>query len=75
MGTEYMLLSVAVVVIGGTRISGGGAVPGGVWGASCFLYLLNAVLSASSAGAGARAIIYGGLIILVTFVAGTKRKA
>ncbi|WP_027801750.1 ABC transporter permease [Paraburkholderia dilworthii] len=70
MGADYMLLSVAVVVIGGTQVSGGRASPTGVWGAACFLFLINALLNASGAGAGLRAVVYGGLIIAVTTIAG-----
>ncbi len=73
MGADYMLLSVAVVVIGGTQVSGGRASPTGVWGAACFLFLVNALLNASGTGAGVRAIIYGLLIIGVTAVAGGAR--
>jgi ribose transport system permease protein len=70
MGADYMLLSVAVVVIGGTQVSGGRASPTGVWGAACFLFLINALLNASGTGAGLRAIVYGALIIGVTTIAG-----
>ncbi|WP_250535726.1 ABC transporter permease [Caballeronia sp. AZ10_KS36] len=70
MGADYMLLSVAVVVIGGTQVSGGRASPTGVWGAACFLFLINALLNASGAGAGLRAVVYGALIIIVTTIAG-----
>ncbi len=69
MGADYMLLSVAVVVIGGTQVSGGRASPAGVWSAACFLFLINALLNASGAGAGLRAIVYGVLIVGVTAVA------
>ena len=37
MGVEYMLISIAVVVIGGTLLTGGKATIVGVWGASMFL--------------------------------------
>lgn len=70
MGADYMLLSVAVVVIGGTRVAGGRASPTGVWSAACFLFLINALLNATGAGAGLRAIVYGLLIVAVTAVAG-----
>jgi ribose transport system permease protein len=75
MGADYMLLSVAVVVIGGTQVSGGRASPTGVWGAACFLFLINALLNASGTGAGVRAIIYGALIIGVTTIAGGSAAA
>ncbi|MCY0389572.1 ABC transporter permease [Robbsia sp. Bb-Pol-6] len=69
MGADYLLLSVAVVVIGGTRVAGGRASPTGVWSAACFLFLINALLNATGAGAGLRAIVYGLLIVTVTSVA------
>jgi ribose transport system permease protein len=75
MGADYMLLSVAVVVIGGTQVSGGRASPTGVWGAACFLFLINALLNASGTDAGVRAIIYGALIIGVTTIAGGSAAA
>lgn len=72
MGVEYMLISIAVVVIGGTLVTGGKATIVGVWGASMFLFLTNAALNAIGADAGVRAIVYGVLIIVVTVAAGGK---
>ncbi|MGF6535007.1 ribose transport system permease protein [Paraburkholderia sp. GAS206C] len=72
MGVEYMLISIAVVVIGGTQVTGGRATVIGVWGASMFLFLTNAVLNALGAGAGVRSIAYGVLIIVVVVAAGGR---
>jgi len=72
MGVEYMLISIAVVVIGGTQVTGGRATVIGVWGASMFLFLTNAVLNALGAGAGMRSIAYGLLIIVVVVAAGGR---
>jgi ribose transport system permease protein len=72
MGVEYMLISIAVVVIGGTLVTGGKPTIAGVWGASMFLFLTNAVLNAVGADAGVRSIVYGVLIIVVTVAAGGK---
>ena len=72
MGVEYMLISIAVVVIGGTLVTGGKATIVGVWGASMFLFLTNAALNAVGADAGVRSIVYGVLIISVTVAAGGK---
>ncbi|CAN7472071.1 ABC transporter permease [Caballeronia sp. LjRoot34] len=72
MGVEYMLISIAVVVIGGTLVTGGKPTIAGVWGASMFLFLTNAVLNAVGADAGVRSIVYGALIIVVTVAAGGK---
>jgi ribose transport system permease protein len=72
MGVEYMLISVAVVVIGGTQVAGGKGTVAGVWGASLFLYLTNAMLNALGAGAGIRSIVYGVLIIAVVVASGRR---
>jgi ribose transport system permease protein len=72
MGVEYMLISIAVVVIGGTLVTGGKPTITGVWGASMFLFLTNAVLNAIGADAGVRAVVYGVLIIAVTVAASGK---
>jgi len=72
MGVEYMLISIAVVVIGGTLVTGGKATIIGVWGASMFLFLMTAILNAVGADAGVRSLVYGVLIIVVTAAAGSK---
>lgn len=72
MGNEYMLISIAVVVIGGTLVTGGRASVLGVWGASMFLYLMTAMLNAMGADAGVRSLVYGILIVAVTAMAGSK---
>jgi ribose transport system permease protein len=72
MGVEYMLISIAVVVIGGTLVTGGKATITGVWGASMFLFLMTAILNAVGADAGVRSLVYGALIIAVTAAAGSK---
>jgi ribose transport system permease protein len=72
MGVEYMLISVAVVVIGGTQVTGGKATVAGVWGASMFLFLTNAILNALGADAGVRSVVYGVLIIGVVAAAGGR---
>ncbi|WP_413194891.1 ABC transporter permease [Pararobbsia alpina] len=72
MGVEYMLISVAVVVIGGTQVSGGKASVAGVWGAAMFLFLTNAILNAMGADAGMRSVVYGLLIIAVVVAAGGR---
>src|SRR6204780_2391909 len=44
IGNEYLLLSIAVVVIGGTSVAGGKANIPGVWGGALFLVLLQTML-------------------------------
>lgn len=69
MGQEYLLSSIAVVVIGGTSVAGGfGNVPG-LWGASLFLFLLVTMLNTFGLGAGPRLILTGAIIILVIVAA------
>ena len=50
IGDEYLLSSIAVVVIGGTSVAGGRANVPGVWGAALFLVLLLTMLNTSGVG-------------------------
>lgn len=73
MGQEYLLASIAVVVIGGTSVAGGfGNVPG-LWGAALFLFLLVTMLNTYGLGAGPRLILTGAIIILVIVAASGRR--
>ena len=45
IGNEYLLASIAVVVIGGTSVAGGKANVPGLWGAALFLVLLLTMLN------------------------------
>jgi ribose transport system permease protein len=74
MGEEFLLASIAVVVIGGTAVSGGRASVPGIWGASLFMYLLVTMLNTFGASAGIRLILTGALIIAVVCVAGGERQ-
>ncbi len=69
MGNEYLLSSIAVVVIGGTAITGGRSFLSGVWGASFFLFLLITMLNALGASPGLRLMMMGIIICLVVFLA------
>lgn len=51
MGEEYLLASIAVVVIGGSSVAGGQSNVAGLWGASLFMYLLVTMLNTFGAGA------------------------
>jgi ribose transport system permease protein len=75
IGSEYLLASIAVVVIGGTSIGGGRANVAGLWGASLFLVFLQIMLNALDASAGARLILTGLVIIAVIMVAGGRKTA
>lgn len=71
MGEEYLLASIAVVVIGGTSVAGGRANVPGIWGAALFMYLLVTMLNTFGASAGLRLIMTGLIIIAVITLAGS----
>lgn len=72
MGNEYLLSSIAVVVIGGTAITGGRSFLSGVWGASLFLFLLITMLNTLGASPGLRLLMMGLIIFLVVFIASVR---
>jgi ribose transport system permease protein len=74
MGAEYLLSSIAVVVIGGTSVSGGFANVPGLWGAAMFLFLLVTMLNTFGLGADLRLILTGGVIIAVIVAASGSRR-
>jgi ribose transport system permease protein len=69
MGTEYLLFSIAVVVIGGTAVAGGDSNVPGIWGASLFMFLVVSMLNTYGFGAGVRLVMTGLIIIGVILVA------
>ncbi|MFF4777881.1 ABC transporter permease [Microtetraspora fusca] len=75
LGTRYLLDSVAVVVIGGTLISGGRAVPVGVWGAGLFFILLDGLVNLVGWSTAAQNLLKGGLVLFVLFLAGGGDRA
>ena len=54
IGDEYLLSSIAVVVIGGTSVAGGKANVPGIWGAALFLVLLQIMLNTFGVSPGLR---------------------
>ncbi|WP_249138883.1 ABC transporter permease [Actibacterium sp. MT2.3-13A] len=70
MGEEYLLASIAVVVIGGTSVAGGRANVPGIWGAALFMFLLVTMLNTFGASAGVRLIMTGLIIVAVITIAG-----
>lgn len=73
MGEEYLLASIAVVVIGGSSIAGGNSNVPGIFGSALFLFLLVAMLNTFGAAAGLRLILTGLIIVgVVTFAGGRK---
>jgi ribose transport system permease protein len=73
MGTEYLMASIAIVVIGGTSASGGRANLLGIWGAALFLYLLRSMLNSLGFGMGWRLVLNGLIIVIVIVVAGGEK--
>lgn len=73
MGSEYLLMSIAVVVIGGSSVAGGASNVPGVWGASLFMFLVVSMLNTYGLGAGVRLIMTGLIIMTVILVAGGAR--
>lgn len=71
-GNEYLLLTVAVVVIGGTSVAGGRPSIGGIWGASLFMFLLVALLNTAGASAGLRTVLTGIIIVMVVALTDIK---
>lgn len=73
IGNEYLLASIAVVVIGGTSVAGGKANVPGVWGAALFLVLLLTMLNTFGASAGVRLLLTGLTIVVVITAAGGQK--
>jgi ribose transport system permease protein len=73
IGGEYLLASIAVVVIGGTSVAGGKANIPGVWGGALFLVLLLTMLNTFGVSAGVRLLLTGLIIVAVITAAGGQR--
>ena len=73
MGADYLLASIAVVVIGGTSVAGGYANLPGLWGAALFMFLLVTMLNIFGLTAGVRLILTGVIIVGVITVAGGRK--
>jgi ribose transport system permease protein len=72
MGDEYMMYSIAVVVLGGSSIAGGDSNVSGIVGASIFLYLVVNFLNIMGLGISLRNIITGLIIIVIIFMGGER---
>ena len=75
IGNEYLLASIAVVVIGGTSVAGGKANIPGVWGGALFLVLLLTMLNTFGVSAGVRFLLTGLIIVAVITAAGGPKTA
>lgn len=73
MAEDFLLMSIAVVVLGGTSIAGGQATATGVWTAALFLYLIVTMLNVLGVSAGLRYMITG--LIIVSVLAVSKGRA
>jgi ribose transport system permease protein len=73
IGNEYLLASIAVVVIGGTSVAGGKANVPGIWGAALFLVLLLTMLNTFGVSPGLRQLSTGLIIVAVVTAAGGRR--
>ncbi len=69
LGNDYLLDSIAVVVIGGTLLSGGRAVPAGVWGGALFFILLDGLLNLIGWDYAGQNVLKGFLVLAVLFLA------
>jgi ribose transport system permease protein len=74
MGTEYMLMSIAVVVIGGCSIAGGNSNIPGIWGAALFMFLLISMLNTYGFAAGVRLVLTGVIIVAVVVFASKRSR-
>ena len=75
IGNEYLLSSIAVVVIGGTSITGGRANVAGIWGGALFMVLLLTLLNTFYISAGLRLVLTGLIIVGVITAAGDRGRA
>ena len=74
MGDEYMMNSIAVVVLGGSSIAGGNSNIPGIVGASVLLYLIVNLLNILGLGASLRSIFTGLVIVGVIFASGERMR-
>ncbi|CAM3068886.1 ABC transporter permease [Paracoccus nototheniae] len=69
MGAEFLLMSIAVTVIGGSSIAGGNSNVPGIWAGALFMYLIVSMLNSYGFGAGVRLLLTGVIIIAIVAVA------
>jgi ribose transport system permease protein len=75
IGDEYLLVSIACVVIGGTSVLGGKANVIGLWGSALFLVLLQTMLNTFGVSAGIRLLVTGLVILGVILAAGGQNES
>ena len=74
LGQPYLLNSIAIVVLGGSLISGGRSTVTGVWGGALFFVLLLTLLDVLGVGVALQNVVKGLLIILVLVLVGADRR-
>lgn len=72
MGKEYLLTSIAVVVLGGTFVAGGRANIPGLWGGALFLFMVSTLLNTAGFGSGLRDVFTGLIIVFAIALAGSR---
>ena len=72
MGREYLLSSIAVVVLGGTSVAGGRANVPGLWGGALFLFMVSTLLNTAGFGSGLRDVFTGLIIVAAIALAGSR---
>ena len=70
MGEDYLLNSIAVVVLGGSSIAGGDSNVQGIVGASVLLYLIVNLLNIIGFVVGLRYILTGVIIVAIILASG-----
>jgi len=73
MGDPYLLTSIAVVVVGGTLMTGGRGNYAGMVGGALMLTALGTLLSSSTWPSAARSIVYG-VVVLAAVVAMREKR-
>ncbi|WP_134681801.1 ABC transporter permease [Paracoccus ravus] len=73
MGAEFLLMSIAVTVIGGSSIAGGDSNVPGIWAGALFMYLIVSMLNSYGLGAGVRLLSTGVIIIAIVAVASGRK--
>lgn len=75
MGDPYLLTSIAVVVVGGTLMTGGRGYYLGMLGGALMLTALATLLSGSMLPPAARSIVYGAVVLLAVVAMREKKHA
>jgi len=75
MGNALLMPTIAAVVIGGARVTGGTGLYVGTLAGALFLSTLSTVITALSLSQGLRSVIQGGIIIMVLLLQGQQARA